>query len=31
MLIFYVPLTTEIRIIRVLHTAQDWWSLLDTE
>jgi toxin ParE1/3/4 len=31
MLIFYVPLTTEIRIIRVLHTAQDWWSLLDSE
>jgi toxin ParE1/3/4 len=31
MLIFYEPVTGGVRIIRVLHTAQDWWSLLDTE
>jgi toxin ParE1/3/4 len=28
-LIFYLPTGKRIRIIRVLHTAADWWSLLD--
>lgn len=28
-LIFYVPIEGGVRIIRVLHTAQDWWRLLD--
>ena len=28
-LIFYLPAGDGIRIIRVLHSAADWWSLLD--
>jgi toxin ParE1/3/4 len=28
-LIFYRPSKTGVQIIRALHTAQDWWSLLD--
>jgi toxin ParE1/3/4 len=27
-LIFYLPRGTGISIVRVLHAAQDWWSLL---
>lgn len=27
-LIFYVPLTDGISVVRVLHAAQDWWKLL---
>jgi toxin ParE1/3/4 len=30
-LIFYIPALTEIRIVRVLHGATDWWSLLDAD
>lgn len=29
MLIFYAPISGGVRIIRVLHTAQDWWAALD--
>lgn len=29
LLIFYAPAGRRIAIIRVLHAAQDWWSLLD--
>ena len=29
MLIFFRPLPGGVEIIRVLHAAQDWWSLLD--
>lgn len=28
-LIFYLPLPDGIRVVRLLHTAQDWWRLLD--
>lgn len=28
-LIFYAPIEGGIRVIRVLHAAQDWWSLFD--
>ena len=28
-LIFYLPLEGGVRIIRILHTAQDWWNLLE--
>ncbi len=28
-LIFYIPIEGGVRIIRILHTAQDWWRLLD--
>jgi toxin ParE1/3/4 len=28
-LIFYLPHSRGISIIRVLHASQDWWSLLD--
>jgi toxin ParE1/3/4 len=28
-LLFYRPTGTGIRVIRVLHAAQDWWSHLD--
>jgi toxin ParE1/3/4 len=28
-LIFYRPSTDGIAVIRILHAAQDWWSLLD--
>lgn len=28
-LIFYIPTPDGVRIIRVLHAAQDWWRLLD--
>jgi toxin ParE1/3/4 len=31
MLVFYRPIADGVSIIRVLHTAQDWWSLLDSE
>jgi toxin ParE1/3/4 len=27
-LIFYTPLEDGVRVLRVLHTSQDWWSLL---
>jgi len=27
-LIFYLPRTDGVSIVRVLHAAQDWWSLL---
>ena len=27
-LIFYLPRTRGVSIVRVLHAAQDWWSLL---
>lgn len=30
-LIFYLPLSNGVRIIRVLHAAADWWSLLDID
>jgi toxin ParE1/3/4 len=29
-LIFYVPRDDAVSIIRVLHSAQDWWTLLET-
>lgn len=28
-LIFYRPTPQDVRIIRVLHAAQDWWALLE--
>ncbi len=28
-LIFYAPIEGGVRIIRILHAAQDWWGLLD--
>jgi toxin ParE1/3/4 len=28
-LIFYQPLGDGVRIVRILHAAADWWSLLD--
>lgn len=28
-LIFYQPRPTGVHIVRVLHTSQDWWQLLD--
>jgi len=28
-LIFYIPIEGGVRIIRILHSAQDWWGLLD--
>lgn len=28
-LIFYIPRSDGISLVRVLHAAQDWWSLLD--
>ena len=28
-LIFYVPIEDGVRIVRVLHAAQDWWGLFD--
>lgn len=31
LLIFYIPNADGIEIIRVLHAAQDWWSLLDAD
>ena len=31
MLIFYAPISGGVRIIRVLHSAQDWWALLDVD
>jgi toxin ParE1/3/4 len=31
LLIFYVPQANAVEIIRVLHAAQDWWSLLDAD
>ncbi len=31
MLIFYMPDGDGISIVRVLHGAQDWWSLLDVD
>jgi toxin ParE1/3/4 len=31
LLIFYIPASSEVRILRVLHAAQDWWSLLDID
>lgn len=30
-LIFYTPIVDGVRIIRVTHAAQDWWSLLDVD
>ena len=30
-LIFYLPMTGGVRIVRVLHAAQDWGALFDTE
>ena len=30
-LIFYVPEPDFIRIVRVLHSAADWWAILDIE
>lgn len=30
-LIFYLPHPDGVSIVRVLHAAQDWWSLLDLE
>jgi toxin ParE1/3/4 len=30
-LIFYVPARHGVRIVRVLHAAQDWWALVDVE
>lgn len=30
-LIFYLPLPDGADILRVLHGAQDWWALLDTD
>jgi toxin ParE1/3/4 len=30
-LIFYVPIEGGVRVIRVLHAAQDWWGLFDLE
>jgi toxin ParE1/3/4 len=29
MIVFYLPGQNTIRVIRVLNSAQDWWSLLD--
>ena len=29
MLIFYAPISGGVTIIRVLHSAQDWWAALD--
>lgn len=31
MLIFYRPVGRVVQVVRVLHSAQDWWSLLDTD
>ena len=28
---FYIPTEDAIRVLRVLHTAQDWWAMLDIE
>jgi hypothetical protein len=28
-LIFYLPHSRGITIVRVLHASQDWWALLD--
>lgn len=28
-LIFYLPRENDVLLVRVLHTAQDWWSMLD--
>jgi toxin ParE1/3/4 len=28
-LIFYLPRSDGVSIVRVLHSAQDWWNLLD--
>ena len=28
-LVFYMPIEGGVRIVRLLHTAQDWWGLLD--
>lgn len=28
-LIFYLPRTAGVSIVRVLHAAQDWWSILE--
>ncbi len=30
-LIFYLPRTDGVSILRVLHAARDWWSLLGVE
>lgn len=30
-LIFYFPAPRGVRIVRILHAAQDWWALLDTD
>ncbi len=30
-LIFYIPHPDRMLIVRVLHAARDWWSLLDLE
>lgn len=30
-LIFYLPDSNGVHIIRILHSAQDWWSLLDVD
>ncbi|MBF0138334.1 MAG: type II toxin-antitoxin system RelE/ParE family toxin [Magnetococcales bacterium] len=29
-LIFYIPRHDGVSVVRVLHAAQDWWSLLDS-
>ena len=30
-LIFYQPRNNDISIVRVMHTAQDWWSLFEID
>jgi toxin ParE1/3/4 len=30
-LIFYIPYPDGVTIVRVLHAARDWWSLLDVD
>ena len=30
-LIFYLPIEDGIAVVRVFHTAQDWWNLYDEE
>lgn len=31
MIIFYLPVKGTLRVVRVLNSSQDWWSLLDID
>ncbi len=30
-IVFYLPLDDTLRVVRVLNTSQDWWSMLDID